>query len=358
MNTNNKKALIAMSGGVDSAVAALLLKKEGYDVGGITMKLWSDTEKVRDEEITAPDENITEAKKIADILGIPHYSLALGDCFHRCVIDRFISDYAEGKTPNPCVECNKHLKFGKLFEETFKRGYDLLATGHYARIEQDENGRYLLKKAVDEGKDQSYFLWSIDKSLLGKILFPLGSYTKPEIRAIAAENNFTNAHRSDSQDICFIPDGDYISFIGKNTDLTFPKGDFVDTAGNILGRHEGIIRYTIGQRKGLGIAVGYPIFVGKKDAENNTVTLCSDRELYSTELFATDVNLLSYDKIENGTRLLAKIRYRHTPAPATVSMTSDGRLHVVFDEPQRAICSGQSVVLYNGDIVVGGGIIA
>ena len=353
----NKKVLVAMSGGVDSAVATLLLRSEGYEVGGITMKVWSECERICDELETTPDDNITDAKKTAELLGIPHYSLALGDSFRRCVIDRFIDDYACGKTPNPCVECNKHLKFGKLFEEAKRLGYNYLATGHYARIEQDENDRYLLKKALDDAKDQSYFLWSIDKALLGNIIFPLGSYTKPEIRVIAAENNFSNAHRSDSQDICFIPDGDYISFIGKNTDLTFPKGDFIDTEGNILGKHEGIIRYTIGQRKGLGIAVGYPIFVGKKDAERNTVTLCSDRELYSTELFATDVNLLSCDKIENGTRLLAKIRYRHTPAPATVSMTSDGRLHVLFDEPQRAICSGQSVVLYDGDTVVGGGII-
>ena len=346
-----------MSGGVDSAVAALLLTESGYDVGGITMKLWSGIEAVHDEDETLPDENITEAKKIADMLGIPHYSLALGDCFRRCVIDRFIEDYASGKTPNPCVECNKHLKFGKLYEEAQRLGYTYLATGHYARVEQAEDGRFLLKKAVDESKDQSYFLWSLDKNILGNILFPLGSFTKPEIRAIAAEHSFTNAHRSDSQDICFIPDGDYVSFINKNTDLSFPAGDFVDTEGKILGRHEGIIRYTIGQRKGLGIAVGYPIFVGEKNAERNTVTLCSDPELYKTELFASGVNLLSCDKIEDGSRFHAKIRYRHTPAPATVSMTEDGRLHVVFDDPQRAICSGQSVVLYDGDTVVGGGII-
>ena len=355
--TSTNKIMIAMSGGVDSAVAALLLKEAGYEVGGITMKLWSETERVSDEENPAPDENITEAKKIADMLGIPHYSVALGESFRSCVIDKFIDAYIHGKTPNPCVECNKSLKFGRLYDEAVKRGYPLLATGHYARIEKNADGRYLLKKAADEGKDQSYFLWSVDKNILGNIRFPLGDYTKPEIRAIAEKNSFTNAHRSDSQDICFIPDGDYISFIKKHTELTFPKGDFIDVNGKVIGEHEGIIRYTIGQRKGLGIAVGYPIFVGEKNSKNNTVTLCSDRELYKSELFASSVNLLSCDKIEDGTRLLAKIRYRHTPALATVSMTADGRLHVVFDEPQRAIAAGQSVVLYDGDTVVGGGII-
>ena len=354
---NKKKALIAMSGGVDSAVAALLLKESGYDVGGITMKLWSPSETVRDEAVTEPDDNITDAKKIADLLGFPHYSVALGDSFRRCVIDRFIDDYVKGKTPNPCVECNRTLKFGRLFEEAERLGYPLLATGHYARIEQTANGEFLLKRAADEAKDQSYFLWSIDKARLGSILFPLGSYTKPEIREIAASHGFSNAHRSDSQDICFIPDGDYISFINSNTDRKFPKGSFVDTNGNILGEHEGMIRYTIGQRKGLGIAMGYPIFVGEKDAESNTVTLCSDRELYKSELFASSVNFLVSSPIDAPTRLMAKIRYRHKPSPATVTLTEDGRLCVIFDEPQRAICKGQSLVLYDGDTVVGGGII-
>ena len=351
------KVLIGMSGGVDSAVAALLLKESGYEVGGITLKLWSPCEAVKDESVTAPDENISEAKKIADLLSIPHYSTAMGESFKNSVIKRFIDDYVNGKTPNPCVECNKSIKFGLLFEKARELGYPLLATGHYARIEKNEKGEYLLKKALDASKDQSYFLWSIDKSLLGNILFPLGSYTKPEIREIAAAHGFSNAHRSDSQDICFIPDGDYVSFINANVNKSFPKGNFVDTEGNILGQHEGIINYTIGQRKGLGIAMGYPIFVGEKNAASNTVTLCSDRELYKTELFASEVNLLVDGDIPKNTRLHAKIRYRHTPAPATVNMTEDSRLHVIFDEPQRAICSGQSLVLYDGDTVVGGGII-
>ena len=346
-----------MSGGVDSAVAALLLKEAGYDVGGITLKLWSPCEVVRDESETSPDDNIAEAKKIAELLSIPHYSTAMGESFRKSVISRFIEDYVNGKTPNPCVECNKSIKFGLLFEKARELGYPLLATGHYARIEKTTSGEYLLKKALDASKDQSYFLWSIAKELLGNIIFPLGDYTKPEIREIAAAHGFSNAHRSDSQDICFIPDGDYVSFIKTNTDKIFPKGNFVDTEGNILGQHEGIINYTIGQRKGLGIAMGYPIFVGEKNAADNTVTLCSDRELYKTELLANEVNLLTKSDIPKDTRLHAKIRYRHAPAPATVNMTEDGRIHVIFDEPQRAICKGQSLVLYDGDTVVGGGII-
>ena len=353
---NENKVLVGMSGGVDSAVSALLLKNAGYVVGGITMKVWSDTENVKDEAITSIDENITDAKKIADALGIPHYSVALGDTFRKEVIDRFISDYTQGKTPNPCVECNRALKFGSLFGETQRLGYEFLATGHYARIIKSGNGEFLLKKAKDESKDQSYFLWSIKKELLGRILFPLGDYTKPEIREIAAQAGFSNAHRSDSQDICFIPDGDYVSFIEKHSDLKFPTGNFVDIKGNILGKHEGIINYTIGQRKGLGIAMGYPIFVGDKNAQSNTVTLCSDGELYKKEFTASRVNLLTDNTISGKERLLVKIRYRHTPSLATVSL-EDEKLKVVFDEPQRAIASGQSAVLYDGDTVIGGGII-
>ena len=271
-----KKILVAMSGGVDSAVAAYLIKSQGYDVGGITMRVWSDGEVIGDSENSTPDVNCTDAKQIADALQMPHYTVALGESFKRCVVDKFIEDYKNGLTPNPCVECNKSIKFGKLFDMALSLSYDGIATGHYARIEQDQNGKFYLKKAADEAKDQSYFLWSIDKNKLPYIKFPLGKYTKPQVREIAKAQGFFNAHRSDSQDICFISDGDYASFIANHSSLSFPTGDFLDAEGNTIGKHNGIINYTIGQRKGLGVAFGIPMFVIGKDAYHNTVTLCTN----------------------------------------------------------------------------------
>ena len=344
--------LVAMSGGVDSAAAALLLQKEGYDISGITMRLFSES-----AENEAFDENSVQAKAIADKLGFSHFSVDLSSCFNESVILPFIEDYKNGKTPNPCVECNKKLKFGKLFDITDKEGFDFLATGHYAKIEKDINGEFLLKKATDEKKDQSYFLWSLKKEILPRILLPLGTFTKDEIRAIARENGFSNADRGDSQDICFIPDGDYTAFLEKSGAVEFKKGNFVDLNGNILGVHNGIERYTIGQRKGLGISLGKPTFVCKKSITDNTVTLCDDIQLYKKELRASNINLLINSTLEKETRLQAKIRYRHTPATATVKQTDENTISVIFDEPQRAITKGQSLVLYDGDIVIGGGII-
>ena len=354
----NKKILVAMSGGVDSAVAALLLKKDGYDIGGITMRVWSDGEELDDSDITLPDQNCVDAKLITDALGIPHHTVSLGKSFREKVINKFIEEYRLGSTPNPCVECNKHIKFGKLFDEAVRLGYNALATGHYARIVCDENGRFTLRKAADDKKDQSYFLWSIDKSLLPNIIFPLGSLTKPEIRKIAADNGFSNAHRSDSQDICFIENGDYVSFIKSVSSTDQKKGNFIDIEGNKIGEHTGIINYTIGQRKGLGVAFGKPMFVGNKNVNDNTVTLCTDEQLYRDTLVAHSINVLTEETFERPVRLYAKIRYRHTPAIATVVKTAEGLLSVKFDLPQRAIAPGQSLVLYDGDIVVGGGIIA
>ncbi len=354
---NQKKVLVAMSGGVDSAVCAYLIHHSGYDTEGLTMKLWDDQATLFDEDSPTPDGNCQDAAAIAHQLGIPHRSVSFGETFRREVIDRFISDYAAGLTPNPCVVCNKRIKFGRLMDFTREHGFDYLATGHYAKIEKNTDGEFLLKKAADLSKDQSYFLWSLKKEDLGRILFPLGNYKKSEIRAIAAKNGFSNAHRSDSQDICFVPDGDYISFIQAHSDLSFPEGDFVSPDGSILGRHSGLLRYTIGQRKGLGIALGHPAFVGQKDPLANTVTLCSDSELYRDTLTADSVNWLINLDLSVSHRLEAKIRYRHAPALATVEPLKDGRVFVCFDAPQRAIAPGQSVVFYDGDIVVGGGII-
>jgi tRNA-specific 2-thiouridylase len=284
-------------------------------------------------------------------------TVSLGDSFYRHVIAPFITTYIAGKTPNPCVICNREIKFGALPAIARDMGFPLLATGHYARIERDTNGRFLLKKAVDSSKDQSYFLWSLTQSTLSSIRFPLGTYQKSEIREIAAANGFTNAHKSDSQDICFIPDGDYISFIASHSDHTFPVGSFVDVNGNILGNHAGIVRYTVGQRKGLGIALGQPMFVKTKDPLQNTVTLSTDGELFEDSLTASEVNWIACDAPTSAIRAEVKIRYRHTPAPATVEPISDGRVSVRFDTPQRAIAPGQSVVFYDGDTVIGGGII-
>ena len=353
-----EKILAALSGGVDSAVAAHLLLGEGYDVSGITMKLYDPENAVPDsDDIGEPSQDILDAKAICDTLGIEHFTVAFGESFCKNVIDSFAEEYKNGGTPNPCVECNRTIKFGKLMELTLSRGYDKLATGHYARIEKAADGRYLLKKAIDVTKDQSYFLWSLSSEQLSHVLFPLGNMTKPEIRKIAAEQGFVNAHKSDSQDICFIPNGDYAKFICERTNESFPAGNFVDLSGNVLGKHSGIINYTVGQRKGLGIALGKPAFVHSKDVTNNTVTLSDDAELYGTKLTASRINLSAVDDLYTPTRLYAKIRYRHTPAIATVTQSSPTTLALEFDEPQRAIARGQSVVLYDGDTVIGGGII-
>ena len=348
---------MAMSGGVDSAAAALLIKNAGYKTAGITMKLWSSCEKVTDINSGISNQDIDDAKKIATALSIPHYVCSLGDSFRSYVIDKFIADYKDGATPNPCVECNRYIKFGKLFDSAAELGYQKIATGHYARIKKTPSGRFVIKKAVDISKDQSYVLWSLTQDKLANTLLPLGDYKKSEIRELAASCAFENAHKSDSQDICFIPDGDYAGFICRETGDAFPSGNFIDTNGNILGKHSGIIKYTIGQRKGLGIALGKPMFVASKNPAANTVTLCEDSELYKKRLTASRINFIACDTLTEPTRLTAKIRYKHDAAPATVIQIDADSFILEFDEPQRAIAKGQSVVLYDGDTLVGGGII-
>ncbi len=349
-----KKALIAMSGGVDSSVAAYLSLQQGYAPTGVTMQLWSEHGFRFDEEAPPPDQNSSDAASVAAQLGFPHFCVGLSETFRRTVTEPFICAYRDGLTPNPCVDCNRHLKFGKLMELCREQGFDCLVTGHYARIEQNEKGESCLLAAADPAKDQSYFLWGIRREDLPMIRFPLGGYTKEEIRALAKEKGLPSASRSDSQDLCFVPDGNYAAFIERNSSLSFPGGQFVSSDGKVLGSHQGLIRYTVGQRKGLGIALGKPAFVLKKDAAANTVTLGTHEELLSSELIAHSVNLLC-DELPS--RTTAKIRYRHAPVPCSVEPLQNGRWHIVFDQPIRAAAPGQSVVLYDGDRVLGGGII-
>lgn len=347
-----KKAMIGMSGGVDSSVAAYLTKQMGYDCIGMTMRLY-------DHEYSVdyiPNNDAEDARRVAELLGIPFRIFEYQDEFRRCVIDRFIQTYESGATPNPCIDCNKHIKFGKVFEAMDALGIDYVVTGHYARIEQ-ENGRWLLKKGLDHSKDQSYFLYNLTQEQLARTLFPLGSMSKAEAREIAEAQGFINARKRDSQDICFVPDGDYAGFIERCTGKCFPCGDFTDCRGNKLGTHKGFIRYTVGQRKGLGLALPAPMYVKEKDVEKNRVILCSNDELFSTCLDAVDFNWSSMDCPDGPIHCNARVRYKHTEQPAIVTPTGPSSVHIEFESPVRAISKGQAVVLYDGDTVVGGGTI-
>ena len=354
-----KKALVAMSGGVDSSVAAYLTKEMGFEATGITLKLF-DNEDIgeKKEKACCSLDDIEDARNVCYNIGIPYYVYNFKDSFKENVISRFINAYENGTTPNPCIDCNRYIKFEKLVQRAEELEFDYVVTGHYAIIEYNkETGRYLLKKSTDITKDQSYVLYSLTQKQLSKTLFPLGDMTKENVRKLAEELNLINANKHDSQDICFVPDGDYAKFIEQYTGKTYPNGDFVDEDGNVLGEHKGIIRYTVGQRKGLGLALPRPMYVKEKDLKNNKVVLCENDRLFSKELYATNINLISYEKITEPLRIKARVRYNQAEQDATVEQIDENTIHVVFDEPQRAISKGQAVVLYDGDYVVGGGTI-
>lgn len=344
----SKPVFIGLSGGVDSSVAAYLLKEQGYDVTAVTMRLCDRYLKGYD------DSNIASARSISEKLGINFIEMDCRDAFSEHVVKNFIETYEAGATPNPCVECNKHIKFEMLLN-----GDNKVATGHYAIIEHEDD-RYKLRKSTNLQKDQSYFLYGLSQEILARTIFPLGEMDKEKVREIAESQGFSNAHKKDSQDICFIPDGDYAAFIKSNTNNRYPVGNFVDLDGNVLGEHKGIIHYTIGQRKGLGLALKKPMYVIRLDMAKNEVVLADDNDLFSKELTAKDFNWLSIKNPEKSFRALGRIRYRHEEAPCTVNPNIDGTVSVVFDEPQRAITSGQSFVLYDektASYVLGGGII-
>ena len=355
----NKKALIAMSGGVDSSVSALMMLEQGYECTGVTMKLFANEDiGVSKANSCCSIDDVADARSVATSLGMPYYVFNFADRFERDVIDRFVDAYVNGRTPNPCIDCNRYLKFDQLFVRAQELGCDYVVTGHYAQISYDEaKGRYLLRKAVDPLKDQSYVLYSLTQEQLAHAMFPLGGLHKTQVREIAEKHGFVNAQKHDSQDICFVPDGDYAGFIERYTGKSFEPGNFVDQEGHVLGQHKGIICYTIGQRKGLGLALHEPMYVCRIDPKTNTVVLGRDRDLWSKELTAKDFHWISGEVPTGTQRIKAKIRYRHQEQWANAEITGPDSIHLVFDEPQRAITCGQSVVLYDGDVVVGGGTI-
>ena len=344
--TNHDSALVAMSGGVDSTVAAMLTQRRGADIAGAIMKLHS-----------GESSGESDARASSQKLGIPFFVFDFSDCFAAQVIDRFVSAYSEGRTPNPCVDCNKNIKFGRFLEKARELGRNCIVTGHYARIERDASGRYLLKKGADLSKDQSYVLYTLSQDQLAHARFPLGGLSKTEVREFALSEGLGNADKRESQDICFIPDGDYANFITGYTGKQPPKGRFIDSDGNDLGENNGVIHFTIGQRRGLGLAMPHPPYVLELRPKDNTVVVGKNEMLYSRTLLVKELNFIPFDKLETPIRARVKIRYRHTEQPAAVRQTDNDVLHIEFDEPQRAITRGQAAVIYDGDVVIGGGTI-
>ena len=359
MNDSHNKVLVAMSGGVDSSVAALLLRNAGYDAMGITLKLFSnDDAGISSEKACCTLEDAEDARQVCLGLGLEHIVFNFTRTFGADVIDRFCDGYLRGETPNPCIDCNRYVKFAALQERRRDLGYDYVATGHYARrIFNEDTGRYELHRGLDENKDQSYVLFHLTQETLAHMLFPLGDLSKPQVRQLAEENGFINASKAESQDICFVPDGDYASFIARTRGETFEPGDIVNRAGNALGHHTGLIHYTAGQRKGIGVAAREPLYVFGKDMEKNTLIVDTDANTLVESIEARDVNFIALPRIDEPIHLTVKTHYRQKPIGATVEQVSNDRIRIIFDNPQRSCAPGQAAVVYDGDNVICGGTI-
>ncbi|MFA5561873.1 MAG: tRNA 2-thiouridine(34) synthase MnmA [Eubacteriales bacterium] len=354
------RVMVAMSGGVDSSVAALLSKQAGHECLGVTMKLYAaPTDGGEPGRGCCSLDDVEDARRVATALGIPYYVFNFTADFDTQVVARFIDAYERGLTPNPCIDCNRYLKFERLHERAKVLGCDRLVTGHYARVVR-EGERYLLKKALDPTKDQSYVLYTMTREQLAHTAFPLGELTKRQVRALAQEAGLATAAKRDSQDICFVPGGDYAAFIAEHTGKSYPPGQFVDTAGRVLGEHRGLIRYTIGQRRGLGLSLPRPLYVCRKNVADNTVVLCTDEELYRRECLVRQLNWIAFDAPPARLRAKVKTRYSQTEAWAEITPCPDPAtegVRVVFEEPVRAPTPGQAAVFYEGDTVLGGGVI-